>query len=103
MQQPSREYKKHDHTIDVHAFPAEWQRLLELIDYHMLGDIFIAGAKIREQAQRYHHSIKREWAYIFAHGLLHLIGYDHQSQSEGRVMHDKVSCALEKLGVNKDE
>ena len=52
----------------------------------MLGDIIVSVEKVREQAEEYGHSFKRELAYLVTHGMLHLLGYDHMIEEEKVVM-----------------
>jgi probable rRNA maturation factor len=52
----------------------------------MLGDIVISADKVEEQAQEYGHSIRREYAFLITHSMLHLMGYDHMTEEEAREM-----------------
>ena len=51
-----------------------------------LGDIYISVDKAKEQANEYGHSLKRELSFLFVHGLLHLLGYDHMNKEDEEVM-----------------
>ena len=51
-----------------------------------LGDIYISVDKAKEQAEEYGHSLKRELSFLFVHGLLHLLGYDHMTEEDEKVM-----------------
>ena len=52
----------------------------------LLGDIVLSADKISQQAESYGHSVKREYAFLIAHSLLHLIGYDHATSEEAGEM-----------------
>jgi probable rRNA maturation factor len=59
-----------------------------------LGDIVISGDRAREQAREYGHSRRRELAYLAVHGLLHLLGYDHEIEADRQLMRTKEEAAL---------
>lgn len=67
----------------------------------MLGDIMISVDKVEEQAEKYGHSQKRELAFLTAHSMLHLFGYDHMEDSERAVMEDKQRNILESRGYTR--
>lgn len=52
----------------------------------MLGDIVISADKVLEQAEEYGHSVKREYAFLITHSMLHLMGYDHMTEDEAKEM-----------------
>ena len=52
----------------------------------VLGEIYISFDKAREQALAYGHSLDRELKFLFVHGLLHLLGYDHMTKEDEKVM-----------------
>lgn len=68
-------------------------------DELMLGDIMISVDKVYRQAEEYGHSVKREYSFLVAHSMLHLLGYDHMTPEEAAVMEDKQRAALDALGI----
>ena len=67
----------------------------------MLGDIIISVDKVLEQAQSYGHSPKREFAFLIVHSMLHLFGYDHESEDERLQMEDRQRMILDTLGITR--
>ena len=65
----------------------------------VLGDIMISAEKVIEQAREYGHSQKREFAFLVAHSMLHLLGYDHMTPEEAAVMEEKQRNILDMLGI----
>lgn len=65
----------------------------------VLGDIVISKERVLEQAAAYGHSPKREFAFLIAHSVLHLTGYDHIGEEERLVMEQKQREILEQLGI----
>jgi len=66
-------------------------------EIHLLGDIVISLEKTIAQAEEYGHSQERELAFLFVHGMLHLLGYDHQEEtetSEMRKMEEEILAAV---------
>jgi probable rRNA maturation factor len=59
-----------------------------------VGDIVISGDRAREQAAEYGHSRRRELAYLATHGLLHLLGFDHETEHERQRMREAEEYAL---------
>ena len=68
----------------------------------ILGDIIISVDKVKEQAESYGHSLKREFAFLVAHSMLHLCGYDHREEEEAKVMEGKQEEILTSLGITRD-
>lgn len=86
----NREYRHVDRPTDVISFA-----FLDHVDGEvtikgdiptLLGEIFISVDKAKEQANTYGHSLLREMSFLFVHGLLHLLGYDHMTKEEETVM-----------------
>lgn len=109
----NKEYRGIDKETDVLSFPNldfETEGKFEIpkereADYFdpdteelILGDIIISVDKVKEQSESYGHSLKREFAFLVAHSMLHLCGYDHMEETEAAVMEQKqeaVLCALD--------
>ena len=68
----------------------------------MLGDIVICHERILSQASDYGHNIKREFAFLVTHSILHLLGYDHMEDDERERMETKQREILDKLGIRRD-
>ena len=65
----------------------------------MLGDIVISKDRVFAQAEEYGHSVRREYAFLIAHSMLHLLGYDHMDEEERKVMEDRQREIMEKAGI----
>lgn len=68
----------------------------------ILGDIMISVDKVKEQAESYGHGVKREFAFLVAHSMLHLCGYDHMETEEAAVMEKKQEEILTGLGITRE-
>lgn len=66
-----------------------------------LGDIVISYERVLSQAEEYGHEVKRELAFLVAHSMMHLFGYDHESEEEAREMFAKQEAVLNKLGITR--
>ena len=86
----NRDYRGIDRPTDVISFAfldnEDRQALYKSKEPVCLGDIYISVEKAKEQAEEYQHSIKRELSFLFVHGLLHLLGYDHMNEEDEKIM-----------------
>ncbi len=112
----NKEFRDIDRPTDVLSFPmvdfespAEYDFLEEDDSYFhpetgelMLGDIMISIPRAVEQAKEYGHSVKREYAFLIAHSMLHLLGYDHMTDEERVVMEEKQEQALSALNITRE-
>lgn len=80
-------YRGKDVVTDVISFVAsEGDNISN--DENYIGDVFINMDAVKRQADAYGHTRKREFCFLLAHGLLHCLGFDHQSEEEERIMFD---------------
>ena len=103
IHQMNMEFRGIDRPTDVLSFPmidydepGEFDFLEDVFECFnpetgelMLGDIVISKEKVVEQAEEYGHSVEREYAFLIAHSMLHLAGYDHMEEEERLVMEEK--------------
>lgn len=68
----------------------------------ILGDIILSADRIVGQAEEYGHSLRREYAFLVAHSMLHLCGYDHMEAEEAADMEKRQEQALGRLGITRD-
>ena len=115
IQRINQEFREIDRPTDVLSFPmvdfeipGDYEFLEEedsCFDPEtgelMLGNIVISKEKVVAQAEEYGHSVKREYAFLIAHSMLHLLGYDHMEEAERAVMEAKQREILAQLGIER--
>ena len=95
----NKEHRKVDKVTDVLSFPMldikAGQKITDVLsdidkieEEIFLGDIVICKDKVYSQAKEFGHSRKRELCYLALHSFLHLLGYDHMTKEEEKVMFD---------------
>ncbi len=82
----NKEYRNKDAVTDVISFAFEEVNDVDYKDVRFLGEIYISYERCVEQASDYGHSVRREFCYLAVHGLLHLLGYDHMTEEDKKVM-----------------
>lgn len=112
----NREYRQIDRPTDVLSFPmqtyeapADFSHAEDCVEDNfnpdtgelLLGDIILSVDKVREQAAAYGHSEKREFAFLILHSMLHLFGYDHETEQEREVMEARQRSILDDLGITR--
>ena len=80
----NKEYRNKDAVTDVISFAFEEVKDVNYEDVRFLGEI--SYERCKEQAKDYGHSVRREFCYLAVHGLLHLLGYDHMTEEDKKVM-----------------
>ena len=111
MQDLNKEYRNIDAPTDVLSFSMlEFEEdnegfesdLNDYIEEELpLGDIVISVERAIEQAGEYGHSKDREIAFLLVHGMLHLLGYDHEEKEDERIMFQKQDTILGILNINR--
>ena len=122
IRQINNEYRQIDNPTDVLSFPllnydypADFSFLEsddeddEIVSEYfnpdsgelMLGDIIISVDKVKEQSLKYGHTDRRELAFLVAHSMMHLFGYDHMESTEAVVMEQKQEDVLSILGITR--
>ncbi|NLV77275.1 MAG: rRNA maturation RNase YbeY [Tissierellia bacterium] len=100
IKQLNKEYRNIDSPTDVLSFPLEEDVSLPV---PILGDIVISAERALEQSKIYGHSFIREVAYLTAHSMFHLLGYDHMEEEEKSIMRNKEKEVMKRLKIFKDE
>lgn len=116
IQEINREQRQIDHPTDVLSFPmvdykspSNFDHVENFVeDYFnpesgelLLGDIVVSVDKVKEQAEKYGHSTARELAFLVAHSMLHLFGYDHMEEEDRLVMEKKQREILDLGGYKR--
>ena len=89
IRQINKEFRRIDRATDVLSFPQfdfSVDKPVELNENVLLGDIIISIDRAKNQAEEYGHSLERELAFLTAHSMLHLLGYDHETEEEEKDM-----------------
>lgn len=118
IREMNSEFRNIDSETDVLSFPnieyeepgdfsvCEGSQRIDIIDPEtdtiVLGDIVINEKRVRSQAEEFGHSEMREFAFLVAHSMLHLCGYDHMEEDEAQVMEAKQEKVLQTLGITRD-
>jgi len=97
IQMLNKQYREKDMPTDVLSFPLYDDE--GYFDEEELGDIVISLERANEQAREYGHSLNREIAFLTAHSMLHLMGYDHEDVGEETEMFEKQEEILKQLGI----
>lgn len=99
----NREYRHIDRSTDVISFAMEDndQFYVEGMP-RTLGDIFISVDHAKKQAEEYGHSLRREMCFLFTHGILHLLGYDHMTDEQEKEMFGLQDEILGALSIERE-
>ena len=101
----NQEHRGKDAHTDVLSFPLHDPNGMRFVlppgEPVNLGDVVVSYPRAVDQASQFGHSVDRELGYLVAHGVLHLLGYDHEEDAERRVMRRREEEALAPLGFTR--
>jgi len=109
IQELNKQYRNIDAPTDVLSF-AMWEGVEgepEILFEEgedpsgLLGDIVISLPRARAQSEEYGHSLEREVGFLFVHGFLHLIGYDHMDEETEKAMFSRQEEILQEVGLTR--
>lgn len=109
----NNQFRQIDRSTDVLSFPmlefdeaGDFEKFEEMDEVFnpesgelVLGDIVICKEKVFQQAEAYGHSVRREYAFLIAHSMLHLFGFDHMVEEEREEMEAKQREILERVQI----
>ena len=102
IQELNRDYRDKDRPTDVLSFAlneGDEPKIIDAPEEELLGDILISLETTARQAEEYGHSLERELAYLTVHGMLHLLGYDHEEPADQAEMRLEEEAVLAALGI----
>lgn len=95
-------YRGKNYATNVLSFPFEMPDEVEFetlgLDMPILGDIVICAETVNREAQEQHKTADAHWAHMVVHGIFHLLGYDHEIDSEAEIMEDLEKAVMQQLG-----
>jgi probable rRNA maturation factor len=97
----NREYRQKDYATNVLSFPSDLPEALpEELRKAQLGDLLICAPLVAREAIEQQRSEADHWAHLLVHGVLHLLGYDHEQADEADEMESLETEILAKLGID---
>jgi probable rRNA maturation factor len=108
IRQVNQQHRNIDRPTDVLSFP-----LIDEADGapafalppgvpRELGDVIVSYPRAKAQAEEFGHSVERELAYLIVHGVLHIMGHDHEAPDEQLVMRQREEAAMVAVGLTRD-
>ncbi len=102
----NQKYRNKNYVADVLSFQLETDEQFNIYEFtkiRSLGDVFICYEQAEKQAQKYNHTLERELAFLFVHGFLHVLGYDHIDSKDEKIMFDLQKVVLNNLKIFRKE
>lgn len=98
IQELNFQYRGKNQVTDVLSFPMYEEGDPEPVQ---LGDIILCYQRAQEQAETYEHTLIRELCFLTAHGMLHLLGYDHMEEEERALMQKKEKEIMLRMQISR--
>ena len=99
----NKTYRNIDRETDVITFALEDEdTIIVPSEERILGDIYVSIDKARSQANEYGHSLLRELSFLAVHGFYHLLGYDHMTPEDEKIMFAKQEEVLSSYGIRRE-
>lgn len=97
----NKEYRDVDKATNVLSFPSDLAALAKIAPDipFALGDIVICGPIVEQEAAIQRKTLAAHWAHLLVHGMLHLLGYDHEEDDEAQAMEKIETRILEQRGI----
>ena len=100
----NKNYRNIDRETDVITFALEDDdSVIVGVEERVLGDIYISIDKARSQAEEFGHSLLRELSFLAVHGFYHLLGYDHMTEEDEKVMFRKQEEVLDSYEIKREK
>ncbi len=91
----NRDYRGRDYATNVLSFPAG---PVPAVEPRPLGDLVVCASVVAREARAQHKALRAHWAHLVVHGVLHLLGHDHEDDDEARRMERREIAVLRALG-----
>lgn len=96
----NEKYRGNARATNVLSFPSQYpENLMPALAFQPLGDIVICPALVAREASAQSKELQAHWAHLTIHGILHLIGYDHEQDQDAQTMEQLEVEALRALGI----
>lgn len=100
IQKLNKQWRQKDYPTDVLSFPLDIDGAIEGVPFEM-GELVISAEKAEEQAEDYGHSFEREITFLFVHGCLHVLGFDHMNAKDEKDMFSRQKEILKRCGYQR--
>jgi len=98
--QLNERYRHKQGPTNILSFPFEIPEGLQNTGLNLLGDLVICAPIVEKEALEQHKTLEHHWAHMIVHGVLHLLGYDHNDDEGAELMESKEIAILKKLKIN---